>query len=66
MVCRLPVYAETCRLLLKVGHAVNEINEIWQIDRRALLSCCTPGPRLVNFGPEFPWGAKILKGVKTL
>ena len=59
-----------------VGHAVIEIDklwqqvsrrgvseqdEIWRVDRGCLLYI---RPRLVNFGPGSPLGAKILKGVK--
>ena len=71
----LPHGTQTCRLLfLCVSHAINEIDKIWQqISRRGVVRtgwslikghCCTSEPRLVNFGSEVPWGAKILKGIK--
>jgi len=45
-----------------VGHAVNDIDEIWQVRMN-----CTSGPRLVNFGPTGPGlGRQNTEGCKNV
>jgi len=48
--------------LFFVGHAVNEINKIWQIDRRGL--AVHQGQDWSTLAQGVPLGARILKGVK--
>jgi len=61
MVCVRTV--QTCRLLFFVCHAVNEIDEIWQVDRGSL--AVLQGQDWLTLTQEVPWGAKRLKGVKN-
>ena len=46
-----------------VGHAVKEIDEIWQVDRGSL-AAYHDRPRLVNFDPGSPRGTPNTEGCK--